>query len=77
MGRMASSNVGGAGGGASEVVIYVDGTRQPNIEMLNLLRVAEISEMRYLDQNRSVTLHGPGHEAGVIEITTLAKAKKP
>jgi hypothetical protein len=77
VGRMATANVTGGGGGATEVVIYVDGTRQPNHEVLNMLRIAEIAEMRYLDQNRSVTLHGPGHEAGVIEIKTIAKEQKP
>lgn len=77
VGRMASSNVTGSGGGATEVVLYVDGSRQPSLEVLDMLRITEITDMRYLDQNRSVTLHGPGHEAGVIEITTKLKEKKP
>ncbi len=75
LGRMASSNVSGAGGGAKEVVVYVDGMRQPDLESLVMIPAAKIVEMRYLDQNRSIALHGPGHEAGVIEVTTTDKRK--
>ena len=73
MGRTASSNFGAAGGGATTVVVYVDGTRQVDLEVLATIRNADIHEMRYLDQNRAIALHGPGHEAGVIEIVTVAK----
>jgi hypothetical protein len=73
IGRMASSNVAAAGGGAQTVVVYVDGNRQIDLEVLNTIRNAEIHEMRYLDQNRAIGIHGPGHEAGVIEIVTVKK----
>lgn len=73
VGRMASSNVADAGGGAQTVIVYLDGSRQVDLEVLNTIRNAEIQEMRYLDQNRAIGIHGPGHEAGVIEITTVKK----
>ncbi len=70
MGRMASSNVGGAGGGQQTLILYIDDQRQPDLEILTQVKAADIVEMRYLDQNRAVQYRGPGHEAGVIEIKT-------
>jgi hypothetical protein len=70
MGRMASSNVGGAGGGQQTLIVYIDDQRQPDLEILTQVKSADILEMRYLDQNRAVQYRGPGHEAGVIEIKT-------
>ena len=74
-GRIASSNVRDEGGGARTVVVYIDGTRQPDIEALATVPALKIVEMRYLDQNRGVQMHGPGHEMGVIEVTTVDKRK--
>ena len=74
-GRVASSNVLSGGGGAYGVVVYINDTRQPDIESLATVPAAKIVVMRYLDQNRAVQMHGPGHEGGVIEITTVDKRK--
>ena len=73
MGRMASSDVRGAGGGRQIVLLYIDDVRQPDLESLANIPASRIVEMRYLDQNRAVLLRGPGHESGVIEVTTLDK----
>jgi hypothetical protein len=74
VGDVASSNVfGGAGGGATEVVLYVDGIRQPDLEVLRMVPAGKLVELRYLDQNRGVQMYGPGHEFGVIEVTTVDK----
>lgn len=71
MGRMAQAGGDGMpGGGATEIVIYIDGNRQPSMNELNTLRAALVREMRYLDQNKAVQNYGPGHEMGVIEVTT-------
>jgi hypothetical protein len=75
MGRMASSDMASAGGGKQEVVLYIDEKRQPDLESLTTVPAAKIVEMKYLDQNRAVLLHGPGHESGVIEVTTSDKRK--
>ena len=75
MGRMASSDMSGSGGGKQGLIIYVDDKRQPDLESLATIPSAKIVEMKYLDQNRAVLLHGPGHESGVIEIITVDKRK--
>ena len=75
MGRLASSNVMAGGGGSQEVIVYIDDKRQPDLESLATVPSAKIVEIKYLDQNRAVLLRGPGHEAGVIEVTTSDKRK--
>ena len=75
MGRMSSSDVMGAGGGARSVIVYIDDVRQPDVESLSTVPASKILELKYLDQNRGVQLRGPGHEAGVIEVTTIDKRK--
>lgn len=73
-GRLNSSNVMGETGGAMQVIVYIDDIRQPDIETsLVTVPALKIVEMRYLDQNRAVQVRGPGHEAGVIEVTTTDK----
>ena len=74
VGDVASSNVfGGSGGGATEVILYVDGIRQPDLEVLRMVPAGKLVELRYLDQNGGVQMYGPGHEFGVIEVTTVDK----
>ncbi|MEP6999474.1 MAG: hypothetical protein ABI969_03280 [bacterium] len=73
MGRTASSNITNSGGGRQEVILYIDDKRQPDLEVLATISATKIIEMKYLDQNRAVLLRGPGHEGGVIEITTVDK----
>ncbi|MCC7055282.1 MAG: hypothetical protein IT355_18565 [Gemmatimonadaceae bacterium] len=71
MGRMAQAGGDGQpGGGATEIIVYIDGNRQPSLNELITLRAALVLEMRYLDQNRAIQMHGPGHELGVIEVKT-------
>jgi len=72
--KQASSNVLGGGGGATTLIVYIDGTRQPDVERsLNSVKAAFLIELQYFDQNRSVQEYGPGHEAGVIKVTTVNK----
>jgi hypothetical protein len=75
LGRQASSNVLTPGGGSPVLIVYIDDTRQPDVDALATVPAAKIVEMKYLDQNRAVLLHGPGHESGVIEVTTTDKRK--
>lgn len=75
-GRIASSNADGDTGSATQIVVYIDDLRQPDLESsLITVKVETIAEMRYLDQNRAVQNRGPGHEAGVIEVITTAKRR--
>ncbi len=67
---------GGAGvGSAKDVVVYIDEMRQQSIEDLKTIKAASVVDMRYLEQNRAVQMHGPGHELGAIEVTTVNKKK--
>lgn len=65
-------------GGAKDVVVYIDDVRQQSIDDLKTVKASLVTELRYLEQNRAVQMHGPGHEMGAIEVTTVnAKSKKP
>jgi hypothetical protein len=82
-GRVASPNGDGFRDGGSdlnftavEIVVYVDGNRQPSVEQLKTLRLVSILEMRYLDQQRALQIRGPGHEKGVIEVTLQDVSKR-
>jgi hypothetical protein len=75
LGRQASSDVLGSGGGAPVIIVYINDVRQPDLESLATVPASKIVELKYLDQNRAVLLHGPGHESGVIEVTTVDKRK--
>lgn len=75
-GRIASSNMGSESGAATQVIVYIDDLRQPDLESsLVTVPALKIVEIRYLDQNRAMQQRGPGHEAGVIEVTTTDKRK--
>lgn len=76
VGRMASTDMAGDTRAATRVIVYIDDMRQPDLESsLVTVKASEVVEARYLDQNRAVQMRGPGHEAGVIEISTTAKKK--
>jgi hypothetical protein len=77
MGRMAPSAIDPVVSpmtrNAVEPVVYIDDMRQPTIDILRTVKVEAIVEMKYLDQNRAIQMLGPGHEAGAIQVTTVAK----
>ncbi len=75
VGRSGASTMGGESGGATDVVVYIDDMRQPDLESLITVPIAKVFEIRYLDQNRAIQMRGPGHEKGVIEVTTVDKRK--
>ncbi len=75
LGRTAASGANGNGSGATEVIAYVDDMRQPALDDLRNVKREAIVEMKFLDQNRALALRGPGHEMGVIEVTTIYKKK--
>jgi hypothetical protein len=76
MGKQMSSNVFGPGGGNTQVRVYIDDIRQPDLEVsLGRVKANEVVEMRYLDQNRGVQEYGQGHEAGVIVVKTIRKGE--
>lgn len=73
--RQSTATVMGDGGGATDVVIYVDDLRQQSKDDLKTVKATTILEIKYLDQNRAIQMRGPGHEMGVIEVTTINKRK--
>lgn len=75
MNRAAGSSFTGDGGGAKEVVVYIDDVRQQSLEDLKTIKAASIVELKFLDQNRAIQMRGPGHEMGAIEVTTVNKKK--
>ena len=76
LGRTATAGASGStGGGATEVVVYIDDLRQPSLDDLKTVKATTVIEMRFLDQNRAIQMRGPGHEMGVIEVTTINKRK--
>lgn len=75
LGRQASSDILTPGGGAPVIIIYINDIRQPDLDALATVPASKIVELKYLDQNRAVLLRGPGHESGVIEVTTVDKRK--
>ncbi len=75
MSRTASASYTGDGGGAKEVVVYIDDVRQQSLEDLKTVKANQVVELRFLDQNRAVQMRGPGHELGAIEVITVNKKK--
>ena len=76
MGRTAlAGGNGSSGGGATEVIVYVDDMRRPSLDELRSVKREAIVEMKFLDQNRAIQMKGPGHELGAIEVTTVNKKK--
>ena len=75
--RMHSSVLSGGSTGAvaTDLVVYIDGIRQTSKDELAQLKASLVFEMKFLDQNRAVQDHGPGHELGVIEVTTISKKR--
>ena len=74
-GRNSTATMTGDGGGAKEVVVYIDDLRQQSLDDLKTVKTAAIIELRYLDQNRAIQMRGPGHELGVIEVITVGRRK--
>lgn len=75
MARNSTANLEGSFSGAREVVVYIDDLRQPNLESLQTVKASTVVELRFLDQNRAIQMRGPGHEMGIIEVTTVNKRK--
>ena len=74
-GRNSTATMMGDGGGAKEVVVYIDDKRQQSLDDLKTVKASTIVELKFLDQNRAIQMRGPGHEMGVIEVITTAQRK--
>lgn len=68
-GRVAPPSVGGGGGGTT-AVFYLDEVKQPELEDLRNIRVAEIVEIKYMNGTEATGRYGEGHSAGAIMVKT-------
>ncbi len=61
--------VGGSGKGIT-AVFYLDDVKQPELEDLRNLRVAEILEIKFMNGTEATGRYGEGHTAGAILVKT-------
>ncbi|MEZ4456977.1 MAG: hypothetical protein R2882_10580 [Gemmatimonadales bacterium] len=52
----------------TEIAIYLDDVKQPSMDELRNIRVAEIVEMRFLSGTQATSRYGDGHASGAILI---------
>ncbi len=57
-------------------VIYLDGMKSGDPEVLKGIRTGDVEEVRYLSPTQAEMDYGPGHEGGVV-LVKLHKGKKP
>ena len=51
-------------------VVYLDGTRVGDVEILRAMHHSELATMRYLDPPAATIRYGTGHTAGAILVVT-------
>jgi hypothetical protein len=51
---------------AAKAVLYVNGSRSGDIEMMRNIQTMHVEEVRYLNPNAAGMQFGPGHEGGAI-----------
>lgn len=62
-----------SGSAATPPVVYMDGTKAGDLEILKGYRTSDIDEVRYLNANAAAAEYGLGHEGGAI----LVKRRRP
>lgn len=53
-----------------EIRVYLDGTSHGGIDSLRAFHTDDVESIRYLDERQASYRYGPGHEHGVILITS-------
>jgi hypothetical protein len=53
-------------GEAPKAILYVNGTRSGDVEMLRNIQTINVEEVRYLNPNAASVQYGQGHEGGAI-----------
>lgn len=70
--NVAPPTVGSAGPGtlrnteAAKAVLYINGARSGDIDMMRNIQTMHVEEVRYLNPNAAGMQFGPGHEGGAI-----------
>jgi hypothetical protein len=60
---------------AVSVVIYLDGTKAGDADVLRGIRTGDVEEVRYLNPNKAASEYGLGHEGGVILVKRYVATK--
>lgn len=58
-----------AAGRATPPVVYIDGNRAGDPEVLKSVLTTNVAEVRFLDPNKALMEYGTGHEGGAILVT--------
>ena len=59
-------------GGASSIVLYLDGARVGTMDMLRQVALTGVQEIRYYDAREATNRFGTGHTAGAIDVRRFA-----
>lgn len=57
---------------APKAVLYVNGSRSGDLEMLRSIQTINVEEVRYLNPNAAAMQFGPGHDGGAILVKLVA-----
>jgi hypothetical protein len=60
-----------------KVVVYVDGTKSGDPDVLQGFRTIDVEEVRYLNPNKAASEYGLGHEGGAILVKRYVSTKPP
>ena len=58
-------------GETPKAVLYVNGARSGDLEMLRSIQTINVEEVRYLNPNAAAMQFGPGHDGGAILVKLL------
>jgi len=58
------------GGNGTSAVLYIDEVKQPTLDEMKNIRIAEVLEIRYMTGNQASGRYGAGHEGGAILLKT-------
>jgi hypothetical protein len=71
--RTGAGSVGAARPGeAPKAVLYVNGSRSGDVDMLRNIQTINVEEVRYLNPNAAAMQYGPGHDGGAILVKLVS-----
>lgn len=62
---------------AAPVMVYVDGNRMGDTNVLRTISTTEIAEIRFLDGREATTRYGSNHNNGAILVSTGVRVEEP
>ena len=64
-------------GGQGILVVYVDGVRQNDLQILKILKAANVEEVRYLSPSKAGSEYGVDHSGGALVIKKYQMESAP